>query len=63
MIDKIQKIEIVNVGALRRVTDFFIWVFIGWVILGVLNMREPSTDPRVEEYCKKAIDSELCKQL
>ncbi len=63
MTDKIQKIEIVNVGALRRISDFFLWIFIGWVILGVLNMRNPSTDTRVEEYCRKAIDSELCKQL
>ena len=57
------KVEIVNVGFIRRFTDFAGWVFIGWVLFGFLGLREPSTDPRVEEYCKTAINSELCKQL
>ena len=32
------KVEIVNVGFIRRFTDFIGWVFIGWVIFGFLGL-------------------------
>ena len=57
------KVEIVNVGALRRLSDFAVWVFIGWVLFGLMGLREPSENTRIKEYCKTAINSELCKQL
>ena len=57
------KVEIINIGALRRLTDFVVWVFIGWVLFGFLGLREPSENNKIKEYCKTAINSELCKQL
>ena len=57
------KVEIVNVGFIRRFTDFIGWVFIGWVIFGFLGLRESSENTRIKEYCRTAINSELCKQL